>query len=128
MIFNDSVIVAEGLPKDYADKRAVDDLSFAVRPGQVTGFLGPNGSGKSTTMRMVLGLDAPTAGRVTVAGRPYAAHRRPLYEVGALLDARAVHPGRTAYEHLRCLALSNRIPVSRVAEVLDLVGLRSAAH
>jgi ABC-2 type transport system ATP-binding protein len=94
----------------------------------VTGFLGPNGSGKSTTMRMVLGLDAPTAGRVTVNGRPYAGLRRPLREVGALLDARAVHPGRTAYQHLRCLAVSNRIPVARVGEVLELVGLRGAAR
>jgi ABC-2 type transport system ATP-binding protein len=122
------MIEAEGLSKRYGAALAVDGLSFTAPPGQVTGFLGPNGSGKSTTMRMVLGLDAPTAGRVTVNGRPYAGLRRPLREVGALLDARAVHPGRTAYQHLRCLAVSNRIPVARVGEVLELVGLRGAAR
>ncbi len=97
-------------------------------PGQVTGFLGPNGSGKSTTMRMILGLDAPSAGSVTVNGKPYAEYRRPLFEVGALLDAKAMHGGRSAYHHLRCLALSNGIGRARVAQVLDQVGLRGVAR
>jgi ABC-2 type transport system ATP-binding protein len=99
-----------------------------VPPGQVTGFLGPNGSGKSTTMRMILGLDAPSAGSVTVNGKPYAEYRRPLFEVGALLDAKAMHGGRSAYHHLRCLALSNGIGRARVAQVLDQVGLRGVAR
>jgi ABC-2 type transport system ATP-binding protein len=107
---------------------AVDDLSFVVPPGQVTGFLGPNGAGKSTTMRLILGLDAPTSGTVTVNGRPYAAYRRPLLEVGALLEAKAFHGGRSAYNHLRCLALSNGIAKARVEEVLELVGLRGVAR
>jgi ABC-2 type transport system ATP-binding protein len=107
---------------------AVDDLSFAVPPGQVTGFLGPNGAGKSTTMRMILGLDAPTAGSVTVNGRTYAESRRPLFEVGALLEAGAVHGGRSGYNHLLCLALSNGIGRARVDEVLDQVGLRRVAR
>ena len=108
-------------------KVAVDDLHFTVEPGRVTGFLGPNGAGKSTTMRMVLGLDAPTSGSVTVNGHEYAASPAPLREVGALLDAHAVHPGRSARDHLRWLAASNRIPARRVDEVLDLVGLEGVA-
>ncbi|MCA1690640.1 MAG: ATP-binding cassette domain-containing protein [Actinobacteria bacterium] len=122
------MIEAVGLSKRYGDTLAVDDLSFTVPPGQVTGFLGPNGAGKSTTMRMVLGLDAPTAGSVTVNGRPYAEYRRPLFEVGALLEAKAMHGGRSAYNHLLCLAQSNGIGRSRVEEVLDAVGLRSVAR
>ena len=122
------MIEAIGLSKRYGDTLAVDDLSFTVPPGQVTGFLGPNGSGKSTTMRMILGLDAPTSGSVTVKGRPYTEYHRPLFEVGALLDAGAVHGGRSAYNHLRCLALSNGIGRSRVDKVLDQVGLRSVAR
>jgi ABC-2 type transport system ATP-binding protein len=105
----------------------VDGLSFTVPPGSVTGFLGPNGSGKSTTMRMILGLDAPDAGSVTVNGLPYAGYRRPLREVGALLDARAVAAGRSARDHLRWMAVSNGIPLSRVEEVLRQVGLTSVA-
>jgi len=122
------MIEATGLSKRYGATLAVDDLSFTVPPGQVTGFLGPNGSGKSTTMRMILGLDAPSAGSVTVNGKPYAEYRRPLFEVGALLDAKAMHGGRSAYHHLRCLALSNGIGRARVAQVLDQVGLRSVAR
>jgi ABC-2 type transport system ATP-binding protein len=122
------MIEAVGLSKRYGDTLAVDDLSFTVPPGQVTGFLGPNGAGKSTTMRMVLGLDAPSTGSVTVNGRPYAEYRRPLFEVGALLEAKAMHGGRSAYNHLLCLAQSNGIGRSRVDEVLDAVGLRSVAR
>jgi ABC-2 type transport system ATP-binding protein len=121
------MIEATGLSKRYGATLAVDDLSFTVPPGQVTGFLGPNGAGKSTTMRMVLGLDKPTAGSVTVGGRPYAEYRRPLFEVGALLEAKAIHGGRSAYNHLLCLAQSNGIGRGRVDEVLDAVGLRSVA-
>jgi ABC-2 type transport system ATP-binding protein len=121
------MIEATGLTKRYGATLAVDDLSFTVPPGQVTGFLGPNGAGKSTTMRMILGLDAPTAGSVTVNGRPYAEYRRPLHEVGALLDARAVHGGRSAYDHLLCLALSNGIGRARVDHVLTQVGLHTVA-
>ena len=117
------MIEASGLSKRYGDKLAVDDLSFTVRPGQVTGFLGPNGAGKSTTMRMILGLDAPTAGTVTVNGRPFAAADHPMREVGALLDAKAIHGGRSAYHHLLCLAQTNDLPKRRVGEVLELVGL-----
>src|SRR5216684_2321391 len=98
------MIEATGLSKRYGDTLAVDDLSFTVPPGQVTGFLGPNGAGKSTTMRMILGLDAPTSGAVTVGGRPYTGYRRPLFEVGTLLEAKAFHGGRTARNHLLCLA------------------------
>lgn len=98
------------------------------RPGIVTGFLGPNGAGKSTTMRMIIGLDAPTAGSVTVNGKPYAAHRAPLHEVGALLEARSVHTGRTAYHHLRALAQTSGIPRSRVEEVIEMVGLTGVAR
>jgi ABC-2 type transport system ATP-binding protein len=122
------MIEAIGLCKRYGATLAVDDLSFTVPPGQVTGFLGPNGAGKSTTMRLILGLDAPTSGSVTVNGRPYAAYRRPLVEVGALLEAKAFHGGRSAYNHLRCLALSNGIGRARVEQVLELVGLGSVAR
>jgi ABC-2 type transport system ATP-binding protein len=122
------MIEALGLTKRYGDTLAVDDLSFTVPAGQVTGFLGPNGAGKSTTMRMVLGLDAPTAGSVTVNGRPYTDYRRPLLEVGALLEAKAIHDGRSAYNHLLCLSQSNGIPRARVNEVLDTVGLREVAR
>ncbi|HLQ55562.1 MAG TPA: ATP-binding cassette domain-containing protein [Streptosporangiaceae bacterium] len=122
------MIEASGLSKRYGATLAVDGLSFAVPPGQVTGFLGPNGAGKSTTMRLILGLDAPSSGSVTVSGRPYAAFRRPLLEVGAMLEAKAFHGGRSARNHLLCLALSNGISPARVEQVLDLVGLRSAAR
>jgi len=122
------MIEATGLTKRYGAARAVDDLSFTVLPGQVTGFLGPNGAGKSTTMRLILGLDAPTAGEVTVGGRPYAAYRRPLFQAGALLEAKAFHGGRSARNHLLCLAASNGISPARVDKVLDLVGLRGAAR
>ena len=122
------MIEAIGLSKRYGNTVAVDNLSFTVPAGQVTGFLGPNGSGKSTTMRMILGLDAPTSGSVTVNGRPYTGYRRPLFEVGALLEAKAVHGGRSARDHLRCLALSNGIGRARVDRVLDQVGLRSVAR
>jgi ABC-2 type transport system ATP-binding protein len=122
------MIEAAGLTKRYGTTVAVDDLSFTVPPGQVTGFLGPNGAGKSTTMRLILGLDAPTSGAVTVNGRPYRACRRPLFEVGALLEARSFHAGRSAYHHLLCLALSNGIGRKRVGQVLDLVGLDRVAR
>src|SRR5438270_5779211 len=115
------MIEARALTKDYGEKRAVDDLSFTVRPGIVTGFLGPNGAGKSTTMRLILGLDAPTKGNVTVNGREYRSLHRPLHEVGALLEARGIHPGRTARNHLRCLAEANGIAVRRVDDVLAMV-------
>ena len=121
------MISVRGLTKEYGDVRAVDDLTFDVAAGKVTGFLGPNGAGKSTTMRMVLGLDRPTSGTATVSGRRYADLPVPLREVGALLDAGAVHPGRTARAHLRIAARSNGLPVSRVDEVLDQVGLTAAA-
>jgi ABC-2 type transport system ATP-binding protein len=122
------VIEARGLSKRYGSTLAVDDLSFVVRPGVVTGFLGPNGAGKSTTMRLILGLDAPTAGSVTVNGKRYREHHAPLAEVGALLEARAIHTGRSAYLHLRALAESNGIPRSRVDYVIGLVGLESVAR
>src|SRR6516225_2583429 len=117
------MIEAAGLTKRYGKALAVDGLSFTVPPGQVTGFLGPNGAGKSTTMRLILGLDAPTSGAVTVNGRPYTSYRRPLFEVGALLESKTFHGGRSAYNHLLCLALSNGISRWRVGKVLDLVGL-----
>src|SRR5580658_573193 len=119
------MIEATGLTKRYGEKLAVDQLSFTVRPGVVTGFLGPNGSGKSTTMRMIMGLDVPTGGDVTVNGRHYHDLPWPLHEVGALLEAKAIHPGRSARAHLRMLAETNGIPLSRVDEVLDAVGLSS---
>jgi ABC-2 type transport system ATP-binding protein len=122
------MIEAKGLTKRYGGTVAVDDLSFTVPPGQVTGFLGPNGAGKSTTMRLILGLDAPDAGAVTVGGRPYPACRRPLFQAGALLEARTFHGDRSARNHLLCLALSNGIGRPRVDEVLELVGLRSVAR
>ena len=122
------MIEIEGLTKRYGDTLAVDDLSFTVRPGIVTGFLGPNGAGKSTTMRMVLGLDHPSAGRVRINGTHYRRLADPLKHVGALLDAKAVHGGRSAYHHLLCLARSNGVPRSRVHEVLDTVGLASVAR
>ncbi|MFZ0343467.1 MAG: ATP-binding cassette domain-containing protein [Gaiellaceae bacterium] len=122
------MIEARGLTKDYGDKRAVDGLSFTVQPGVVTGFLGPNGSGKSTTMRLILGLDAPTRGDVTVNGRHYREHAAPLHEVGALLEARSVHTGRSAANHLLALAQTHGIPKRRVAELIDLVGLHEVAR
>jgi ABC-2 type transport system ATP-binding protein len=122
------MISVRGLSKRYGDVRAVDGVSFDVQPGKVTGFLGPNGAGKSTTMRMVLGLDRPDAGTATVNGSRYADQVAPLREVGALLDAGAVHPGRTGRAHLRIAARSNGIPRARVEEVLGQVGLGEAAH
>jgi len=122
------VIEAHRLSKRYGPTLAVDDLSFVVRPGMVTGFLGPNGAGKSTTMRLILGLDAPTTGSVTVNGKLYRDLRAPLAEVGALLEARAIHTGRSAYLHLRALAESNGIPRMRVDEVIRLVGLEGVAR
>ncbi|MFB8241424.1 ABC transporter ATP-binding protein [Kitasatospora purpeofusca] len=121
------MIKVEGLTKEYGGARVVDGLDFEVAPGVVTGFLGPNGAGKSTTMRLILGLDRPTAGRALVDGRPYAELDRPLRRVGALLDAQALHGGRTARGHLRWLAASNGLPDRRVDEVLDRVGLTGAA-
>ena len=122
------MIEARGLTKDYGEKRAVDDLSFTVRPGIVTGFLGPNGSGKSTTMRLILGLDALSAGDVTVNGKHYRDHTTPLHEVGALLEARSVHTGRSAYYHLLSMAQTHGISKRRVAELIDLVGLHDVAR
>ena len=122
------MIEAHGLTKRYGSKTAVDGIDFTVRPGRITGFLGPNGAGKSTTMRMIVGLDHPTAGTVTVQGRPYARSRAPLTEVGALLEAKAVHPGRTARHHLRALAATHGIGDKRVNEVIELAGLGSVAN
>jgi ABC-2 type transport system ATP-binding protein len=122
------VIEADALTKDYGDKRAVDGLTFSVRPGIVTGFLGPNGSGKSTTMRLILGLDRPTSGSVTVNGKHYRQFPAPLHEVGALLEARSIHTGRSAYNHLRALAQTHGISRKRVDELIDLVGLRDVAR
>jgi ABC-2 type transport system ATP-binding protein len=121
------MIEARRLTKRYGDKVAVDDLSFVVQPGTVTGFLGPNGAGKSTTMRIILGLDRPNSGRALVNGRPYAAAKAPLREVGALLDAKSVHGGRTARAHLRSLAQSNGLPAKRVDEVLAMTGMSDVA-
>ena len=121
------MIEIRNLSKRFGPVLAVDGLTFEVTPGRITGFLGPNGAGKSTTMRLVLGLDAPTAGTAAIAGRPYRTLRNPLREVGALLDAGAVHGGRTAVAHLRWIAASNRISPARVAEVLDAVGIATAA-
>ncbi|WP_328610289.1 ATP-binding cassette domain-containing protein [Amycolatopsis sp. NBC_00345] len=121
------MIDAHQLTKRYGEKTAVDRLDFTVRPGIVTGFLGPNGAGKSTTMRMILGLDAPTSGSVTVNGRRYAEHSAPLQEVGALLEAKSVHPGRSAVDHLLAQAYTHGIPRRRVDEVIELAGLQSVA-
>src|SRR5260370_2910658 len=121
------MIVARVLTKDYGDKRAVDGLTFTVKPGIVTGFLGPNGSGKSTTMRLILGLDRATAGDVTVNGKHYRDHAAPLHEVGTLLEARSVHTGRSASNHLLAMAQTHGIPRRRVDELIDLVGLREVA-
>lgn len=121
------MIEVAGLTKQYGDVRAVDDLTFTVKPGVVTGFLGPNGAGKSTTMRMILGLDRPTAGEALINGQRYVDLKAPLREVGALLDAKAVHPNRSAGNHLKWVAQSNGLPTSRVEEVLALVGLSDVA-
>ena len=121
------MIEARGLTKRYGDKLAVDDLTFTVRPGIVTGFLGPNGAGKSTTMRMLLGLDAPTRGTATIGGRRYADQPAPLREVGALLEAKAIHTGRSARNHLLALAATTGIGRRRVEEVIGLVGLSDVA-
>lgn len=122
------MIEARGLTKKYGDKTAVDDVSFTIRPGIVTGFLGPNGAGKSTTMRMILGLDAPTSGTVTVDGKPYREHATPLKSVGALLEARAVHTSRSAHNHLRALAATHGIARGRVDQVIEMVGLQDVAR
>lgn len=121
------MIVAENLTKSFGAKRAVQDVNFTVQPGKVTGFLGPNGAGKSTTMRMIVGLDRPTSGTVSVNGRDYSRLRSPLTEVGVLLDAKAVHTGRTARNHLRAMAATHGIPRARVQEVIDITGLSSVA-
>jgi ABC-2 type transport system ATP-binding protein len=122
------VIEAHELTKRFGDTTAVDGVSFTIAPGSVTGFLGPNGAGKSTTMRMIVGLDRPSSGTVTVNGRPYARHRAPLGEVGALLDAKAVHPGRSAHSHLRTMAATHHIPAARVDEVIEMTGLATVAR
>ncbi|MET0990442.1 MAG: ATP-binding cassette domain-containing protein [Glaciihabitans sp.] len=121
------MIEVQGLTKRYGDKTAVDGITFTARPGLVTGFLGPNGAGKSTTMRMIVGLDRPTAGSAIVNGKPYAEHRAPLLEVGALLDAKAVHTGRSALNHLLAIAATHGIGRGRVDEVIALTGLESVA-
>jgi ABC-2 type transport system ATP-binding protein len=122
------MITLSHLTKRYDDKVALDDLSFEIKPGVITGFLGPNGSGKSTTMRIIMGLDHPTGGSATINGKAYRDLASPLHEVGALLDAKAVNPGRTARNHLRTLALSNGISTQRVDQVLDFVGLTDVAN
>ena len=122
------MITASNLTKQYGATKALDGVSFDIAPGRVTGFLGPNGAGKSTAMRLMMGLDRPTAGEVTIAGRPLAQHRAPLAVAGALLDAKGVHPGRTARSHLRALAATHRIGSRRVDQVLDLTGLTSVAN
>ena len=122
------MITIENVTKRYGDKVAVDDLTFEVKPGIVTGFLGPNGAGKSTTMRLILGLDAPTSGTVTLDGRKYADLPAPLHEVGAMLEARAIHTGRSAYNHLLALAQTHGIGRARVDEVIDLVGIGAVAR
>ncbi|MFE4198872.1 ABC transporter ATP-binding protein [Paenarthrobacter sp. NPDC056912] len=121
------MIEAKGLTKVYGEKTAVGGVSFTVQAGRVTGFLGPNGAGKSTTMRMIMGLDAPTSGSVTVNGVPFAQHKAPLREIGALLDAKAVHTSRTAYNHLLAMAATHSIPKSRVLEVIEMTGLGDVA-
>ncbi len=123
-----SVISVNSLTKQFGNARVVSNLNFEVVPGVVTGFLGPNGSGKSTTMRMIMGLDTPTSGTALVNGKRYAELNWPLREVGALLDAKAFHPARTAYDHLRCLAYTNGIPLARVEEVISIVGLTEVAN
>jgi ABC-2 type transport system ATP-binding protein len=123
----DSMIELTGLTKTFGRTRAVDDLTCSVEPGVVTGFLGPNGAGKTTTMRLILGLDHPTAGTATIGGKAYRDLRDPLRTVGALLDARQAHPNRSARNHLRWIAATNRIPISRVDEVLDMVGLSAVS-
>ncbi len=122
------MIEATNLTKRYGAKAAVNDVSFSLQPGQVIGFLGPNGAGKSTTMRMLMGLDRPSSGSITVMGKPYAEHRNPLSVAGALLDAKGVHPGRSARSHLRALAATHGISDARVNKVLELTGLESVAH
>jgi ABC-2 type transport system ATP-binding protein len=122
------MIEVRGLTKRYGEKVAVNDLTFGIEPGKVTGFLGPNGAGKTTTMRLILGLDYPDAGTVTVGGKPYHDLAYPMREVGALLEAKAVHGGRSAYSHLLCLAQTNNLPKRRVGEVLELVGLSEVAR
>jgi ABC-2 type transport system ATP-binding protein len=121
------MIEVRGLTKRYGDKVAVDDLSFGIEPGRVTGFLGPNGAGKTTTMRCILGLDYPDKGTVTIDGKAFRDYAYPMREVGALLEAKAVHGGRSAYNHLLCLAQTNNLPRRRVGEVLELVGLMEVA-
>jgi ABC-2 type transport system ATP-binding protein len=122
------MIEVRNISKRYGDRLAVDDLSFTAEPGQVTGFLGPNGAGKSTAMRLIVGLDAPTSGRATVNGKLYRDHPAPLHEVGTMLEARAIHTGRSAYNHLKALAETHGIPPARVDGVIDLVGLRDVAR
>lgn len=122
------MIEVNGLTKVYGDKTAVAGVSFTVRAGQVTGFLGPNGAGKSTTMRMIMGLDRPTSGSATVNGLPYGQHKAPLREVGALLDAKAVHTSRSAYNHLLAMAATHSIPKTRVHEVIEMTGLEAVAR
>lgn len=121
------MIEIHGLTKRYGDKVAVDNITATVRPGIVTGFLGPNGAGKSTTMRTIIGLDRPTSGTVTVNGKRYAEHKDPMHEVGALLDAKAIHTGRTAYNHLLAMAATHGIGKARVQEVIAMTGLESVA-
>jgi ABC-2 type transport system ATP-binding protein len=123
-----SMIEAKGLTKIYGDKTAVDTVSFTVHAGRVTGFLGPNGAGKSTTMRMIMGLDRPTSGSVTVNGVPFAKHVAPLREIGSLLDAKAVHTGRSAYNHLLAMAATHSIPKKRINEVIEMTGLADVAR
>ena len=127
-VSNNPMIEVRGLTKRYGETTAVRDLSFDVVPGKVTGFLGPNGAGKTTTMRLILGLDYPNAGTATIDGKQYASLAYPMREVGALLDAKAVHGGRSACNHLRCLAQTNNLPKRRVGEVLELVGLAEVAR
>ena len=122
------MIQVHGLTKRYGDKTAVNGIDFTIAPGRVTGFLGPNGAGKSTTMRMILGLDRPTSGTATIDGQDYRSLPAPLHEVGALLDARAAHKGRTAYKHLLALAATHRIGPARVREVMELAGLDAVAN
>src|SRR5438309_1247277 len=121
------MIQLDRLTKRFGSKTAVDDVTVTIQPGKVTGFLGPNGAGKSTTMRMIMGLDRPTHGTAVVNGKRYVDHRSPLTEVGALLDAKAVHTGRTAYNHLSAMAATHGIPRRRVHEVIALTGLESVA-